>query len=243
MRRKNFLFIIIFFIILLNIVYIQGFNINIANKLKIRNVKNIPEVINHLKNLNKKDLILLKLINKKKGLDESYTPDMLVKIPDKYCKNSKKIFIKNIVKPNLINMIESAEKDGVKLNILSGYRSYEYQRSLHNYYIEKYGKEYTEKISAKEGHSEHQLGTAVDLNSFKSDFKESEEFLWLKNNSYKFGFILSYPENSFKKSGYIFEPWHYRFIGKKSAKIVFYNFKNDLYEFLEVVDNFGGFND
>jgi len=65
MRRKFFLFIIIVFIILLNIVYTQGFNINIANKLKKRNVKNISEVINHLKSLNKKDLILLKLKNKK----------------------------------------------------------------------------------------------------------------------------------------------------------------------------------
>ena len=77
--------------------------------------------------------------------------------------------------------------------------------------------------SAKPGHSEHQLGLAVDLNlaNSKAHFEDSKEYAWLKANSYKFGFIERYPKGKEFITGYGFEPWHYRYLGVELATNVY----------------------
>ena len=82
------------------------------------------------------------------------------------------------------------------------------------------------KCSAKPGHSEHQTGLAVDIMGSNNDynlFAESKEFEWMKNNAYKYGFILRYPEHKENITGFKYEPWHYRYVGKDVAKYIYEN--------------------
>jgi len=113
----------------------------------------------------------------------------------------------------LEEMIAAAAEDDLALFVISGYRSYETQMSIYNRYVGTWGKEYTDRVSARPGHSEHQTGLAYDLNSLENSFKDTEEFRWLERHSAEFGFILRYREGSEWATGYMFEPWHYRYIG------------------------------
>lgn len=111
------------------------------------------------------------------------------------------------------NMKNDALKDRITLSIISGFRSYDTQVSTYNYWVSKYGKIEADTISARPGHSEHQTGLAIDINSLKKAFKNTAEGKWLNDNAYKYGFILRYPENKENITGYDFEPWHYRYVG------------------------------
>ena len=119
---------------------------------------------------------------------------------------------------------------GYKIFIDSGFRSFKYQSYILNMYREKYGKELGEKLCAYPGESEHQLGLAIDLGFenengeyISSITEEAKVFEILKNNSYKFGFILRYMKGKENITKYNFEPWHYRFVGKRLAKILYEN--------------------
>ena len=102
---------------------------------------------------------------------------------------------------------------------MSTYRSYEYQVDLYNRYVKTDGKEAADTYSGRPGNSEHQTGLAMDIankNGFIS--KGDKEYDWLVNNSYKYGFILRYPKGSETITGYMYEEWHYRYLGKEAAK-------------------------
>ena len=159
------------------------------------------------------------LVNKLNGLDESYIPNDLVVIK----KHSKKGMARLNATNDFIKMCDDAEK--LNLNIIneSAYRSYERQKEL-------YEKDYLVKgdianmTIAKPGHSEHQTGLAFDLCTDKYDmynFDKSDEYKWLIKNSYKYGFILRYPKDMENITGYTYEPWHFRYLGKDLATKVF----------------------
>ena len=120
-----------------------------------------------------------------------------------------------------------AEKPSNKgFKIQSGYRSYMTQNRLYNNYLKSGGLAYADGLSARAGHSEHQLGLAADLNvvgtyTLNESFKNTVEGKWLAENSWKYGFILRYPEGTTPKTGYIFEPWHFRYVGLDVAKAVY----------------------
>jgi zinc D-Ala-D-Ala carboxypeptidase len=129
------------------------------------------------------------------------------------------------------SMKADAGKEGIYLNAFSTYRSYWSQDRLYWSYVSTYGQDPTDTFSAKPGFSEHQTGLAFDIGGLdqslwaKEDFKYTKEAEWLKNNSYKYGFILRYPEGKEWKTGYMHESWHFRYIGVEHSK----NFKdNDL---------------
>lgn len=111
-----------------------------------------------------------------------------------------------------------ALKDGVKLNIASGFRSYDYQEQVYNEYVKKYGEEKTNTFSAKPGHSEHQSGLALDICEDSDKFINTKEDKWLQENAHKFGFIIRYPKSKEYITGYKYEPWHIRYVGKKHAQ-------------------------
>lgn len=115
-------------------------------------------------------------------------------------------------------MLSDSKALGLNLWAQSGYRSYDYQNELYNGYVKRKGKAAADKSSARPGHSEHQTGLAFDLNTITTAFKDTAEGKWVKNNCYLYGYILRYPENSTDKTGYIFEPWHIRYVGKDLAK-------------------------
>ena len=117
-----------------------------------------------------------------------------------------------------VKLFEAAEKEKIVLRIVSGYRSFETQRKLYLAKIEK-TKDLNQNVVAKPGHSEHQLGTAMDIAGLDSktqleqSFANTPEGHWVKENCKKFGFRLSYTPENEKESGYIAEPWHLRYVG------------------------------
>ncbi len=120
-------------------------------------------------------------------------------------------------------MKQQASAEGISLSIVSGFRSYSYQRSLYNRYVQEDGQAAADTYSARAGHSEHQSGLAFDLNWVDNAFKDTNEGIWLAHNAYKYGFILRYPENKTNETGYIFEPWHYRYVGVDLAERLYNN--------------------
>jgi D-alanyl-D-alanine carboxypeptidase len=115
-------------------------------------------------------------------------------------------------------MIEAASSDGIKLWIQSGYRSYDYQVGLYDMYVRQDGKEKADTYSARPGYSEHQSGLAADINNPSSSFNGTKEALWLKENCYKYGFVIRFPEGEESYTGYKYESWHVRYVGKEIAQ-------------------------
>ncbi len=103
--------------------------------------------------------------------------------------------------------------DGIYLEGISGYRSYATQNRIYNNYVAADGKALADTYSARPGHSEHQSGLALDVNSVESSFAYTAEAKWIAANCYKYGFILRYPYGKTDKTGYIYEPWHIRYVG------------------------------
>lgn len=112
---------------------------------------------------------------------------------------------------------------GLNLYISSGYRSYTYQNGLYNRYVEKDGKEAADKYSARAGYSEHQTGLAFDLNTIDDSFAETAEGKWIKDNCYRYGLILRYPKGKEAQTGYQYESWHLRYVGKELAEKLYNN--------------------
>lgn len=145
------------------------------------------------------------VVNKTYSIPESYNPGALTS----ECKKAFK------------EMQSAAEELGLELTVLSGYRSYETQKNLYNKYCDKDGRELADTYSARPGHSEHQTGLAIDVNSVKQSFASTPEGKWLKDNCHKYGFILRYTEDKQSKTGYSYEPWHIRYVGKAAAKDIY----------------------
>ena len=162
------------------------------------------------------------IANKHYKLGE-YVPDDLVKIEWKYRFGlaNDVIEIKSEVYDAYLEMWNAANEEGIYLLALSGYRSYSEQEKDYNYYKNLQGEAYADKIAARPGWSEHQTGLAIDIYSKESSsqktFHQSKSYEWLKNNSYKYGFILRYPEGMEEITGYEYESWHYRYLGKDLA--------------------------
>ena len=167
------------------------------------------------------------LVNKYYHLPEEYEPDDLVDIEWKYRFGSKSdhIKIRSEVYEHFLDMWNAANEDGFYLMAYSGYRSTEHQKKIYNEYLNKNGINYADSIAARPGYSEHSTGLALDIYSKTcsqaSLFKDTKAYQWLLNNSYKYGFILRYPEGKSKLTGYNFESWHYRYVGVELAEKVY----------------------
>lgn len=120
-------------------------------------------------------------------------------------------------------MKEAAQKEGLHIYISSGFRSFNKQNTLYNNYVARDGKKEADTYSARPGHSEHQTGLAFDVNTISSAFDNTKEAKWLHQNCYKYGFILRYPKGKTKETGYIYESWHYRYVGEELASKLYNN--------------------
>lgn len=170
--------------------------------------------------VSKGDLVL---VNKYYKLSSDYVPSNLVKIDKKY--GYERLIDENAYKA-FIDMYNAATNEGLEIFITSPYRSYKYQETLYNNYVADSGKEKAETFAARAGYSEHQTGLSVDLaakDSIYTKFEKTKEYKWMLSNSYKYGFILRYPKGKEKQTGYMFEAWHFRFVGKDVAKYIFEN--------------------
>ncbi len=191
--------------------------------------KRVNSNVADLEKITKTDPELLQKYSKIFFLNENYVPLDLTNIPTEYTFNKNKIYkIHSDVWPNLENLMEDAKSEGLSLQIISAFRSFSEQAQLKGAYTVTYGAGSANQFSADQGYSEHQLGTTIDFTNPTvadtfSGFSKSPEYAWLKENAYKYGFILSYPENN---SSYQFEPWHWRFVGTNLAKDLHTSGKN-----------------
>ncbi len=110
-------------------------------------------------------------------------------------------------------MKKDASSNGHGLWVASGYRGYTYQAALYNGYVANAGKAEADTYSARPGHSEHQSGFAFDLNDVNQNFGNTPAGQWINQNCYKYGFIIRYPQGKDNETGYIYEPWHLRYVG------------------------------
>lgn len=172
-------------------------------------------------------------VDKNNALPASYVPADLVTLRECDIATTREdIQARDLIIDDLLDMFDAAFIDGVSLAVTSGYRSYERQEELFAYWkkqhmkkglSEKEAEQKTNTYSAYPGHSEHQLGTALDIvaesgGGLKSTPDNKRAWQWLYDHSEKYGFVLSYPEGKAELTGYIHEPWHFRWIGKKHAR-------------------------
>ena len=129
----------------------------------------------------------------------------------------------NVFTTNYNKMQNDAANEGINLKIISGFRSYGTQQTLYNNYVARDGKAEADRYSARAGHSEHQSGLAADINSLEQSWKNTKEGKWLNDNCYKYGFIIRYPEGKEDITGYMFEPWHIRYVGIDVATSIYNN--------------------
>ncbi|MEK7575683.1 MAG: M15 family metallopeptidase [Patescibacteria group bacterium] len=199
---------------------------NIQNELKKvgsieTQVKDIAGTVSTLDKLTKLDPELLQKYSKIFFLNENYVPPRLSIIDPKYISETKKnLLLRDEVLPFLHLLLDNATNAGIDIKIFSAYRSFDEQSKLKDSYTIVYGVGTANQFSADQGYSEHQLGTTVDFTTSSngatlSAFKKTGAYAWLLENAYKYGFILSYPEGN---KYYIYESWHWRFIGRKLAE-------------------------
>lgn len=164
------------------------------------------------------------LVNKFHYLGEDFAPDDLVNVRNWYAYGENEI--REEVYQQFIAMFHAAEKEDLKLIILSSYRTYEHQQRLWNNYKRDHGQEWADSVAARAGYSEHQTGLTLDITTdgeytTMDTFDQSEEFKWLSKNAHKYGFILRYPKGKEDITGYDYESWHYRYVGVETATKIY----------------------
>ena len=161
------------------------------------------------------------LVNKHYYLEENYEPENLEAIDKKYALSGMKM-VKE-AKEAFENMASDAKKEKLNIVAMSTYRSYDYQVDLYNRYVRQDGKEAADTYSGRPGHSEHQTGLAVDVYDNEIDytkFEKTNEFKWMNEHAQEYGFILRFPKDKENETGYMYESWHYRYVGIEAATYI-----------------------
>jgi D-alanyl-D-alanine carboxypeptidase len=170
------------------------------------------------------------LVNKKFGLDPAdYRPADLVipKVNLTASDSNDEKSVRELIAPNLEEMLTAAKKVNLNLTMNSGFRSSKLQAFYFNNYVKQSGLEAAKRYSAEPGHSEHQTGLSFDLSYtdrkcyLDACFGETDAGVWLAENAHSYGFILRYPKDKEEITGYQYEPWHFRFVGKDIATEIF----------------------
>lgn len=153
--------------------------------------------------------------------------DKNLKVKTKICRGKE---VSEVACDDLENMILDAKKDGIILWISSGYRNIDLQTRLFNRQIERekskavISQEEAEKLAARvvarPYTSEHNTGLAIDFNGVDDNFYKTKEYKWLMENAHKYGFIERYQEKHKQCTGVIYEPWHFRYVGKELAPLI-----------------------
>ncbi len=201
-------------------------------------LSDLREVLEDEKNFSENDLSPFFLIDKKHTVGSDYEPHDLVHLESNsaFLVNKNSLSLRREAYDALKEMGEAAKKDGVTLTVSSTYRSYEYQKNLFAYWVKVDGLEEAERESAREGTSQHQLGLALDFAPVDDAFAGTAEGQWVYKNAADFGWSLSFPEGYEDVTGYRWESWHFRYIGKKAVafqKKWFSNVQQFMIEFID----------
>lgn len=190
---------------------------------------NYPFYINAKETVNKG---ILTLVNKYNFISKNYKPDNLIEteglIINKEAYEAYKLMQKKMMEENL------------KIRIISAYRTYDYQENLYNNYLKKEKQSIVDTYSARPGYSEHHTGLAIDVDNGQLGYNKfylTKEFQWMQDNAHKYGFILRYPKDKEEITGYSYEPWHYRYVGKKAAEYIKKHnstYEEYYYEFIDI---------
>lgn len=166
---------------------------------------------------------LLVLVNKFNYLPKDYKPSDLVYIDGAY---GNKVHIRSILKDDFLALQTAAKNEiGVKIMPTTAFRDQNFQKTLYDKYVKKDGVKAADTYSARPGYSEHQTGLAIDLKNMalKKSRLSDENYKWLEENAHKYGFIVRFPKGKEQITGYKFENWHIRYVGKKVAKEIMDN--------------------
>lgn len=159
------------------------------------------------------------LVNKYNYLRDDFVPNNLVEMTTPYSKEG--IYLVEEARDNFYKLVDKAKEEGLTIRAISAYRGYTYQKRLYDKYVEADGVNKADTYSARPGFSDHQTGLAIDVDNTISSFENftnTKEYQWMLDNSYKYGFILRYPNGKESITTYQFESWHYRYVGPKLAK-------------------------
>lgn len=225
---------------------------NLKDYLKFKNfrIDNMERYINYRdknKNLNFENIISYvnmdldkKPYENPKIIEDTDSKLMLVnkhnKLPDNFkAKDLEQIDAKYSIRDSLLNkeakkqfelLCSDAKSIGLNIRALSSYRTNTYQESLYNDYVKRNGVKEADTYSARPGFSEHETGLSLDViggNASYTDFKTTDEYTWAKNNIHNYGFIIRYPKDKENITQYMFEAWHFRYVGKEAAKYIYEN--------------------
>lgn len=170
---------------------------------------------------------LLLLVDKEHPVDQYYAPADLTKITHYAAdRTSEGRFMRSEAAAAFDTMCEAALAEGLEIVSTTAYRSYDFQASLYSYYTNLEGQEWADANIAKPGVSEHQTGLAADCSSASVQYElvveyaDTPEGTWLREHAYQHGFIIRYPENKQDVTGYVYEPWHIRYVGITAAKYI-----------------------
>lgn len=185
------------------------------------------------------DLSPFYLIDKKHTVSSDYIPKNLIPLKknELFDINKNNLSLRPEAYEALKKLAEAALKDGIKLTVSSTYRSYEYQKNLFDYWVSVDGLEEAERESARPGTSQHQLGLALDFAPVDDAFDETLEGKWVYENASKYGWSLSFPQGYEHVTGYRWECWHFRYIGKTAVdfqKKWFSNIQQFMIEFIDL---------
>lgn len=189
-------------------------------------------------------LNILALVNKEFALPEHYAPEDLVrpKVPFSFGDlDIEKSYMRQEAAEYLEKLFEAAEKAGIEIYAVSGYRSYDRQVDVFAAKASQVGEQAASTVVAIPGFSEHQTGLAMDISSKSvnleliENFEETVEGQWLADNAHKYGFIIRYPKGKEEITGYQYEPWHFRYVGVEAATVI-YEKKLTLEEYFNIVE-------
>lgn len=163
---------------------------------------------------------LLQLVDKNHALPSSFKPLDLVSLNDyELARTKDTLSLRKAIIDGVMEMDAAARADGITLTFASTFRSYETQLGLFDYWVQSHGLKEAERFSARAGQSQHQLGTVIDFHPIEEEIASLPQGLWLEQNAWRYGFSMSYPPGHEHITGYMWEPWHFRYITKAGASI------------------------
>ena len=162
------------------------------------------------------------IVNKLRPLPEDFVPEDLVELSAEFSQDTHELRAEAAEATE--QLFAAAREDGIELRVISAYRSFAYQQELYEGYAAQHGTDRTNEMSARPGHSEHQTGLAIDVDTpdgahtLYQSFGDTQAGQWLAAHAHHFGFVIRYPQDAHEVTGFQYEPWHLRYFGEDYAR-------------------------